>query len=268
MTSVLAYHKVDDRFEFGLTNVRPQLFRKHVEAMVAQGCRVIPDLEPSDSGKNVCLTFDDGYDCFHRNVAPMLSSLRVTASVFVIADFIGKTNSWDIKLSYKPFRHMNAEQIREVAAMGFEVGSHSCTHRDMTRLSPGEMKKELEDSKRFLEDLIGAEVDAFSFPFGRYNRATVETAFAAGYRRLFGLGSSSSDGVVARMPVYRFDSPSAVLRKLDFGKMEVLKSDFIHSFANISALLSVRGSRPRSPGAAFVPVSGQGNDSRRGHTTA
>lgn len=247
MTTVLAYHKVDDRFELGLTNVKPASFKRQVETLVKQGYKVVSDLEPAGFGKSVCLTFDDGYDCFHRNVVPTLGSYGVKAIVFVITDFIGKTNNWDVRLSYKPFAHMNAEQVKEVAGLGFEVGSHSCSHRDLTRLEPRILENELSASKKLLEDLIGIEVDAFSFPYGRYNRMTAEAAFAAGYRRLFGLGSASSEGVIPRMPVYRIDSVSAVLRKLDFDRMEVLKSDLIHSFANISALLSVRESRIRQP---------------------
>ncbi len=243
MTAVLAYHKVDDRFELGLTNVRPKSFERQIGSIVGQGYRITSGLEPPGSGKSVCLTFDDGYDCFHRNVVPTLASFGAKAIVFVITDFVGKTNSWDVRLSYRPFRHMTAEQIREVAGLGFEVGSHSCSHRDLTRLEPDILKNELTSSKKFLEDLTGNEVDAFSFPFGRYNRITAEAAFAAGYRRLFGLGSVSREGVIARMPVYSIDSAGAVLRRLDLNKVEVMKSDFIHSFANISALLSMRKSR-------------------------
>ncbi len=243
MTAVLAYHKVDDRFELGLTSVRPKLFERQISALVARGYRIISDLEPVGFGKSVCLTFDDGYDCFHRNVVPTLNSFGVKAIVFVITDFVGKTNSWDVRLSYKPFRHMNTEQITDVARLGFEVGSHSCSHKDLTRLSPPSLKRELTESKKYLEDITGGEVDAFSFPFGRYNRVTAEAALTAGYRRLFGLGSISREGVIARTPVYKIDSVAAVLRKLDLNRMEIWKSDFIHSFANISALLSVKESR-------------------------
>ncbi len=243
MTAILAYHKVDDRFEFGLTNVKPKSFVRQIQKCIAEGYKIVSDIEPGGSGKSVCLTFDDGYDCFHRNVVPALEAVGGKAVVFVIADYIGRTNNWDIRLSYKPFRHMSGEQIREVAAMGYEVGSHSCTHKDLTRLTGGVLKEELTRSKKSLEDITGMEVDALSFPYGRYNRATAEAAFDAGYRRLFGMGSSASEGVIPRIPVYRIDSSASVLRKVRFDRGEIMKSDFLHSFANISALLSVRESK-------------------------
>jgi len=102
MTSVLAYHKVDDRFELGLTNVRPKSFRKHVDSMVQRGYRLVPDVLPPGAGKTVCLTFDDGYDCFYRNVVPVLQNAGVKAIVFVIADYIGGTNSWTCDFPTSP----------------------------------------------------------------------------------------------------------------------------------------------------------------------
>lgn len=260
MTSVLAYHKVDDRFELGLTNVRPGSFLRQIEAVVANGYMLASDWWSPGSDKSVCLTFDDGYDCFRRNVVPLLSRLGASAAVFIITDFIGKTNSWDVKLSFRPFRHMDGEEIQEIVGLGFEVGSHSCTHRDLTRLSNDALKRELDESKKRLEDLTGTEVDAFSFPFGRHNRRTVEAAFDAGYRRLFGLGSASGEGVIPRLPVYRIDSPDSVLKKLDFDTMEIFKSDFIHSFANISALLSVRRGETRMSGTNRVSKSARSRD--------
>jgi len=140
---------------------------------------------------------------------------------------------------------MSAEEIREVAGLGFEVGSHTCSHRDVTRLEKRVLEKELSDSKKAIEDITGEEVDAFSFPYGRYNQITAEAAFEAGYRRLFGLGSSSSEGVIPRVPIYRIDSVAAVLRKVEHQRMDIGISDFLHSFANISALLSTRETRKK-----------------------
>ncbi len=239
--AVLAYHKVDNRFEFGATTVTPKRFSEQIDELKRLACEIIP--LPGDevgSGRDVCLTFDDGYDCFYRNVVPQLTALNVSATVFVITDFIGKTNDWDIRLSYRPFVHMNEKQIREVAELGFEVGSHSCSHRDLTRLDDAALSAELVNSKRRLEDIIGKEVRTFSFPFGRHNREIVSASREAGYKLLFGLGSSVEAGVIPRMPVYRFDGAASVRRKLARNKLEIMKGDLIHSFAYLSAMLSVR----------------------------
>ncbi len=239
--TVLAYHKVDNKFELGLTNVKPKIFYRQVSELMRYGYEITDSAEvAAATPKNVCLTFDDGYDCFYRNAVPFLISFRAKASVFVITDFIGKTNKWDLRLSYQPFIHMDASQLKEISKLGFEVGSHSRSHKDLTRLDPNLAKSELSDSKKFLEDLLGKEVSSISFPYGRHNAVVADLAREAGYTKLFGLGSAVHDGVIGRIPVYRLDSPAAVRRKVSMNKFEIFKSDFIHSFANVSALISVR----------------------------
>jgi peptidoglycan/xylan/chitin deacetylase (PgdA/CDA1 family) len=239
--AILAYHKVDNKFELGLTNVKPEMFARQVFYLKECGIDLSPSLEEAVANTGAAyLTFDDGYDCFYRNVVPVLLSAKAKATVFVISDYIGKENKWDLRLSYKPFRHMSAAQLREVATLGFQIGSHSSSHRDLTRLERGMARDELRNSKMEIEDLIGREVSEISFPFGRYDCASVEMAREAGYKRLYGLGSTGSYGVLARVPVYRIDTAAAVRRKVEMNRYEIIKSDFVHSFAGVSALISIK----------------------------
>jgi len=237
---VLAYHKVDDKFELGVTNVRPQQFARQISGLMNHGIEFAESGEQAanDPGK-VFLTFDDGYDCFFRNVAPFLISVGARATVFVISDFIGKQNSWDLRLSYTPFVHMNENQLREISKLGFEIGSHSCSHKDLSRLDRKSSWDELSGSKKTIEDIIGKEINSISFPYGRHNRDVVDQAHEVGYEILFGLGSTVCEGVTRRIPVYRIDTPAAVRRKAAMNRYEVLKSDFVHSFAWFSALISI-----------------------------
>ncbi len=237
---VLAYHKVDEKFELGLTNVKPAQFSRQIDSFGRHGIAIADSVDEDRNGAgNVYLTFDDGYDCFYRNVVPILAAIGAKATVFVISDFIGKRNSWDLRLSFTRFIHMNAVQLREVAKLGFEIGSHSRSHRDLSRLSPESSWNELTSSKKEIEDIIGGEVASFSFPYGRYNHDVVKQAGDAGYKNLFGLGSAAADGVIGRIPVYRIDGTAAVERKAAMNRLEVFKCDLIHSFSNVSALISV-----------------------------
>ncbi len=239
--TILAYHKVDNKFEFGLTNVRPKLFIGQISRLAKSGIDLSSSPEKAAADrKMVYLTFDDGYDCFYRNVVPVLLSFGAKATVFVISSYIGRENSWDIRLSYKPFVHMNAAQLREITTLGFEVGSHSCLHKDLTRLDRELVHNELRNSKIEIEDLIGREVNSVSFPFGRYNSAVADTAREVGYEKLYGLGSTGTNGVSERIPVYGIDTPASVRKKVELNRYEIMKSDLIHSFAGISALISVR----------------------------
>jgi peptidoglycan/xylan/chitin deacetylase (PgdA/CDA1 family) len=71
--------------------------------------------------------------------------------------------------------------LRE-AEMGFQIGSHTITHRNLTTLDDAELKWELEASKTILETLTQQEVPWFAYPFGHYDSRVVEAVARAGYR--------------------------------------------------------------------------------------
>ncbi|HEY9166845.1 MAG TPA: polysaccharide deacetylase family protein [Candidatus Kryptonia bacterium] len=236
---ILAYHKVDNKFEFGLTNVRPKSFVAQVNALVERDFRIVGSPENAQKNpKEICLTFDDAYDCFYRNVNPYLTLNKMKAVVFAISEYVGHSNDWDIRLSRRSFSHMTASQLREISELGFEVGSHTCTHRDLTALDAPALKNELVNSRKRLEDIVGRPVRYLSFPFGRHNAAVVAAAREAGYTGLFGLGSRVRPGVFERVPVYRIDTVASTSRKASLNRAEIFKSDLIHSFAYISAITS------------------------------
>ena len=74
------------------------------------------------------------------------------------------------------------EQVREMAAGGFEIGSHGCTHRIMTRLSAQEAQRELVRSKAEIEARVGQRVVHFAFPNEEGTGALTALAARAGYR--------------------------------------------------------------------------------------
>jgi peptidoglycan/xylan/chitin deacetylase (PgdA/CDA1 family) len=73
-------------------------------------------------------------------------------------------------------------QAREMAANGFEVGSHGCSHRIMTRLTTDEASGELVRSKAEIERRVGREVKHFAFPNEDANATLTGLAARAGYR--------------------------------------------------------------------------------------
>jgi peptidoglycan/xylan/chitin deacetylase (PgdA/CDA1 family) len=74
------------------------------------------------------------------------------------------------------------DQVREMSAHGFEIGSHGCTHRIMTRLSVDEARQELMASKAEIERRVGRGVEHFAFPNEDANTTLIELTAQAGYR--------------------------------------------------------------------------------------
>jgi peptidoglycan/xylan/chitin deacetylase (PgdA/CDA1 family) len=74
------------------------------------------------------------------------------------------------------------DQIREMAHNGFDIGSHGCTHRILTRLSMVDADEELCRSKAEIGRRVGGEIRHFAFPNEDTNDALLQHAAEAGYR--------------------------------------------------------------------------------------
>jgi peptidoglycan/xylan/chitin deacetylase (PgdA/CDA1 family) len=83
------------------------------------------------------------------------------------------------------------EQLREMESAGLEVGSHTVTHPLLTRVGTDRLLRELEQSRRRLEEMLGHTVTLFCYPNGAYNRVVRDAVARAGYQ----LAVTSDDGL-------------------------------------------------------------------------
>jgi peptidoglycan/xylan/chitin deacetylase (PgdA/CDA1 family) len=80
--------------------------------------------------------------------------------------------------------YLSKPQIREMAEVGFEIGSHGVSHTLLSRLSRKEQFKELMTSKQILENISQCKVNSFCYPYGgqrSYNRQTLSELKRSGY---------------------------------------------------------------------------------------
>lgn len=66
------------------------------------------------------------------------------------------------------------EMVKEIAARGFEIGTHSSTHPQMSKLSQEQCIQELQSSSKQIFELTGCAVTLFRPPFGDYNNTLLE----------------------------------------------------------------------------------------------
>jgi peptidoglycan/xylan/chitin deacetylase (PgdA/CDA1 family) len=123
-----------------------------------------------DAGNNICVTFDDG----------PLSAYQATME---LADTCAKFTHFVIpgRIERNDKNTITWEQMRELDSVGVEIGSHSVTHPYLTRISDEQLRQELTDSKKMLEDKLGKPVTSFAYPYGEYNTRVVEMVKQAGY---------------------------------------------------------------------------------------
>ena len=73
------------------------------------------------------------------------------------------------------------ELVKEIVARGHEIGNHSTTHPQMSKLNESKILSELQTMSDNAQALTGVRPTLFRPPYGDYNNAVVRTARAAGY---------------------------------------------------------------------------------------
>ncbi len=122
------------------------------------------------------------------------------------------------------------KEARELAGMGFDIGSHTLEHPILSRLSASELAGELAGSRTRLEAEIGRPVTALAYPNGGpddYNAAVVDEARQAGYRLAFAVGDSFHDRAGSPMEIRRMiipgHLPADVFRFIASGCRDLLR---------------------------------------------
>jgi glycosyltransferase involved in cell wall biosynthesis/peptidoglycan/xylan/chitin deacetylase (PgdA/CDA1 family) len=196
--TVLNYHQVMDPAD-DYSSVTPAAFHEQMEYL-KRHYRVVPISEavkilsaPGRTDRLVSITFDDGYLDNAKTAAPILKSLDLPACFFVSTDMIGGGRPFphDV-LQNRSQQHMSWDDVRSLAADGFEIGSHTCTHADMGAVSLQEAEREVRDSRVRLEQELGRPIRLFAFPYG--HRRNMRPATMAVARREYGVCCSAYGG--------------------------------------------------------------------------
>ncbi|MGA2923327.1 MAG: polysaccharide deacetylase family protein [Candidatus Sulfotelmatobacter sp.] len=167
--------------------LRETKFRDHMRWLQASGWRgmSVGEALGSSEMRRVAITFDDGCETDLLIAAPILKQTGNGATFYVTAGFLGEPG------------YLSASQLRELQALGFEIGCHSMTHPYLNDLDDSALRREIVEAKERIEQLIGKPVEHFSCPGGRYDHRAVAFARAAGYRSMANsqgsLNSSSTD---------------------------------------------------------------------------
>jgi len=198
MRRILAYHKV--AICDSPLCVPPSRFLRQLQVLNRMKATLV-NLEEFDMlqpgprrDRVVALTFDDGTIDGYTTVVPALVEREASATFFVPSATVGSDGK------------MNWEHLREILSLGFEVGSHSRTHRNLPGLSDSELEAEIRGSKEELEDSLGVPIRSFAYPRGLFDRRCLEVVEKAGYLRAVvtprGPGHVSGRYTMERVGIY------------------------------------------------------------------
>lgn len=191
-------------------------------AYLANYCNVVKASEITAAPTNrsnvtVAITFDDALVSFLDNALPVLEKYKLPAAVFVPTGSLDSHPNWALEddCDYADEKVMSQEDIANLSKANCEVFSHTVSHLHLDEIGDSELSNELEQSKRTLEQIIGHDIIAISYPYGAYNSRVCARARQMGYE----LGFTVE-------PYWVESSPSS----LEIGRFKVSGSDGMLKF--------------------------------------
>lgn len=190
LVPIILYHRIDISPINSQYYVPPAKFEEEMKLLHDWGYTTITtsllikaitegaDLPP----RPLLITFDDGHLNNYTTAFPIMQKYGFTGVLYIVGNYMGAD------------QYMNADQIKEMASAGWEVGSHSISHSDLTSLEPYRQRYEVVESRKILEEALGVPVLTIAYPFGISNSSVIDYALFAGYIGGMSLGFTYDQG--------------------------------------------------------------------------
>ncbi len=203
---ILAYHRVVPQVKYGI-DVSRDMFEKQMAWLARKGYHSLNmekfyqslssrTLDP----KGIIITFDDGHQDFVQHAVPILKKYGYSATLFVNSGLLGRTFwvggrrpapvRWhDTKPAdyredssdWRVYEFMSWDEVVLLRKEGFDIQSHGITHPFLTDLPRPEVRREMSESKKILQEKAGSPVKYFCYPSGNFNADVQKDAKESGY---------------------------------------------------------------------------------------
>lgn len=221
---VLCYHALSPDWPAALSTT-PERFEQQLAWLVVErgyrGVTFEQAVTERAAGKTVAVTFDDGYRSVLELAKPIMDRLGLPGSIYVPTDWPGRgPMAWDGIEQWLggPHEHemtcLGWDELRAMAADGWEVGSHTCSHPHLTQLEDTALRDELARSKAACEEGLAAPCRSIAYPYGDVDPRVAGAAREAGYE------------VAAALPKGRFTRGD----RLDWPRVGVYNADDLRRF--------------------------------------
>lgn len=127
----------------------------------------------------VAFTFDDGFEDCYTHIAPTLEKFGVNALFFINPGFADAANHdeeyirqfTEITTKSPGKKPMSWEQIKDLERRGFKFGAHTIDHYMINDDNHMELKHQIIDCKKMIEEKLQTPCECFAFPYGRLEHA-------------------------------------------------------------------------------------------------
>ncbi len=187
---ILLYHHVAISPIESQYYVHPDNFAQQMQALDDWGFTPIPlsllakaitegaELPP----KPIVISFDDGRLDIYENAFPIMQEHGFVGVFYVISSGLGDEGL------------VGVEELKEMADAGWEIGSHSYSHADLSTLGSEASYREVVSSRYDLEEALSIPILSFAYPFGTITDQAGRQVHIAGYESGAGLGYTDSQG--------------------------------------------------------------------------
>lgn len=189
--AILGYHEFSETEPETAMRIRTSKFRKQMEAIRQLGITVISldDFIAWKNGdktipeKSILITLDDGWKSVYTDAFPILTEFGYPFTLYLYKNYVDGGG-----------KALTTTMIREMIAAGATIGSHSIAHpypatiKSQRRKGPeafeAYLRKELGESKRFLESRFKQPVTTYSYPGGYYTEEMLPLCKEFGYTHM------------------------------------------------------------------------------------
>ncbi|MFL0251982.1 polysaccharide deacetylase family protein [Clostridium neuense] len=201
---VLMYHSIPDASSGNIMEVSKGQFEEEMKYLKDNGYHTLSADEFYDFivkdkpvlKKSVLITFDDGYENQYKNAYPVLKKYKFNAVMFIITDYLDKGTLY-----------LKSNELKTMSDNGISIESHTTNHAKLDKLSYKDQFKTLRDSQNKLEGICNKAVRFIAYPYGYFNKDTVEASQKSGYIMAFttsGKWANINKGVYAVNRIYIF----------------------------------------------------------------
>jgi len=178
----LIYHAFGTKLKHDTYGISMDINRFKSHMIYVKDNHHIHDLTKPFAGNSISITIDDGYKDT-LDAVDILQNLKIPFTLFITSDFIDKDS------------FLSTNDVRDISLLKYSnIGSHGKSHSKLGFLDHVQQRRELIESKTFIESIIKSKVRSISFPHGSYNSTTLSCLKELGYN----LAATSKKGFNAR----------------------------------------------------------------------
>jgi peptidoglycan/xylan/chitin deacetylase (PgdA/CDA1 family) len=209
---VLTYHAVAQ--SSSPIAVSPTAFVATMQRLARAGWRTLPEQSVLDglaagawSDRAFAVHFDDGFASVRQHAWPVLRDLGFTATIYVVSDWVGRSNDWPGQPAGVPrWPLMTWDDLGALVADGATLGAHTANHPRLPLLSRERQADEIQRSVATILRRTGCSPRTFAYPYGASDSITAGEALrsteAAFGTRLAHMTAASPRADLPRIDAY------------------------------------------------------------------